>query len=116
MRHRKKKITLDRTAKARKALMRNLAAQFFLYEKIKTTEAKAKALRPYVERLITRGKTNTLTTRRYLQSYLPVDNAIKKLLEDISPRYQQRYGGYTRIVKLGRRDGDGAKTARIELL
>ncbi len=116
MRHRKNKLTLDRKASARKALLKTLAVQFILYEKIKTTEAKAKALRSYVEPLITRGKKNTLANHRYLKRYLTIDNAIKKLLEDISPRYHTRPGGYTRIIKLGQRQGDGAHVARIELV
>ena len=116
MRHRKNKLTLDRKAAARRALLKTLAVQFILYEKIKTTEAKAKALRSYVEPLITRGKKNTIANRRYLKRYLPIDNAIKKLFEDISPRYHTRPGGYTRIVKLGQRQGDAAYTARIELV
>ncbi len=116
MRHRSTKKTLDRNATARKSLLRILASQLVLYEKIKTTEAKAKALRPFIERLITHGKTNTLASRRYLMKYLSVENAVKKILEDISPRYATRPGGYTRIIKMGQRQGDAARVARIELV
>ena len=116
MRHLKKKKTLDRKAGPRKALLRNLAVQLILYEKINTTEAKAKVLRPYVERLITRGRENTLAARRILLSRMHAQNAVQKLIEDVSPRYKERAGGYTRITKLVQRKGDGAKMARIELV
>ena len=116
MRHRVEKKTLDRKAAARKALLKNLAAQLIIYEKIKTTEAKAKVLRSFVEPLITKGKKNTLAARRSLMKILPMENAVKKVLEELGPRYQSRPGGYTRIVKLGTRQGDAAKIARIELV
>lgn len=116
MRHRNKTKTLDRTATARKSLLRILASQLILYEKIQTTEAKAKALRPFVERLISHSKSPTLASRRYLMKYITVENAVKKLLEDIGPRYKGRAGGYTRILKLGQRQGDAARIARIELV
>lgn len=116
MRHRKKKVTLDRKIGPRKALLKNLATQVILYEKVSTTEAKAKAIRPIVERLITKGKANNLTARRALLQALPIENAVKKVLEELSPRYAQRPGGYTRIVKQGPRKGDGARRARIEFV
>lgn len=116
MRHRKKTKTLDRTATARKALLRILASQLILYEKIQTTESKAKALRPFVERLISRSRTGDLASRRYLMKYLTVENAVKKLLEDVGPRYRARAGGFTRIIKIGQRKGDAARVARIELV
>ncbi|MEK7618846.1 MAG: 50S ribosomal protein L17 [Patescibacteria group bacterium] len=116
MRHRKKKVTLDRKAGPRNALLKNLAAQVILYEKVSTTVGKAKAIRPIVERLITKGKEPTLAHRRALLAVLPTQNAVNKLLEDIGPRYKERPGGYTRIVKLGLRKGDGAAIARIELV
>lgn len=116
MRHRSKKITLDRKAGPRASLLKNLATQLILYEKIKTTEAKAKALRPFVERLISKGKKNTLASRRELLRVLPIENAAKKILEEIGPRYATRPGGYTRIIKLGVRAGDAARVARIELV
>lgn len=116
MRHRSKKITLDRKAAPRRALLKNLATQLILYEKIATTEAKAKALRPYVERLITKGKKNTLASRRELLRVLPLENAVKKVLEELSPRYKSRPGGYTRITKMNPRAGDAARMARIEFV
>ena len=116
MRHRKKKIILDRKKAPREAMIKNMAASLILYEKIKTTPAKAKAVRALVERLITRGKKNDLAARRYLIKYLPVENAIKKTLEVLSPKYKERPGGCTRIVKLGPRKGDGAEMVIIEFV
>ncbi len=116
MRHRKKGKTLDRKKSAREALLRNLAASLIIYEKIKTTEAKAKALRPIVERLITVGRENNLTARRKLLSYLYTENAVKKVLEVLGPKYQGRPGGYSRITKIGPRGGDGAELVQIELV
>ncbi len=116
MRHRKKGRILGRTKGPRQALIKNLAASLILYEKIKTTEAKAKEIRSYVERLITKGKANNLAARRLLLRRLPTENSVKKVLEVLSPRYQERKGGYTRIVKLPRRRGDGAKSVLIEFV
>ncbi len=116
MRHRKNKVTLDRKSGPRKALLKVAATQLFTHEKIVTTEAKAKALRSYAERLITRGKKNDLAARRALLRVISSENIVKKILEDISPRYMTRPGGYTRIVKLPARVGDGARRARIELV
>lgn len=107
---------MDRKKAARKALMRGLATNFILHEKIKTTMAKAKALRPYVEKLITKGRKNDLNTRRQLLKVLYKENAVKKVLEVLSPRYKERNGGYTRIIKLGSRQGDSAKMAIIEFV
>jgi len=116
MRHRKKGKILDRKKESRKALLRGLATSLILYEKIKTTEAKAKAVKPIVEKLITKGKKADLTARRELHKYLYVNNAVKKVLEDLSPRYKERKGGYTRIIKLGTRVGDVAKIVQIEFV
>mgnify|MGYP001588157201 CR=1 FL=1 len=116
MRHRVQKKTLDRKAAPRRALLKTMAAQLIIYEKIKTTEAKAKVLRSFVEPLITKGKKNTLTARRELMKILPMESAVKKVLEELGPRYQARHGGYTRIVKLGVRQGDAARVARIEFV
>src|SRR3972149_3838584 len=102
MRHRKKKVTLDRPKAARQAMLSNLAASVLLHEKVQTTEAKAKAVRPIVERLITKGKNNVLHTRRQLIKALPTINAGKKILEVLGPKYKNRAGGYTRIVKAKR--------------
>lgn len=116
MRHGNKKKIFGRRAAPRKALTRNLATSLVLYEKIKTTETKAKYIRPYVEKLITLGKKNTLHTRRELLSKLFVESAVKKILEELSPRYKERKGGYLRIIKLGYRQGDAAKVVRIEFV
>jgi large subunit ribosomal protein L17 len=116
MRHRKKGKTLGRKKAPRESMFRNLASSLIIYEKITTTEAKAKAIRPIVEKLITVGKENNLTARRKLLQYLYVENAVKKVLEVLSPRYKDRKGGYTRITKIGERQGDGAKTAQIEFV
>jgi len=116
MRHRKKGKILDRPVGPRKALLRNLAASLIIYEKIKTTRAKAKALRPIVERLITKGKVNNLHNRRELLKYLYLENAVRKILEELGPRYKNRNGGYTRIINIGKRKGDGAEIAQIELV
>ena len=116
MRHRKKGKTLDRKKAPREAMFRNLAASLIIYEKVKTTEAKAKAIRPIVEKLITTGKENSLAARRKLLRYLYTENAVKKVLEVLGPKYKERKGGYTRIVKIGPRKGDGARIAQIELI
>lgn len=116
MRHRKKGKVLDRKVGPRKALLRGLAVSLILYEKIKTTKAKAKVIRPIVERLITRGKNSTLASRRYLLKYLYKESAVKKVLEELGPRYKDRKGGYTRILSIGQRQGDGAEVAQIELV
>ena len=116
MRHRKKGVTLDRNAPARKALLRSLAASVILYERMQTTHARAKAIRPIVERLVTRAKQPTLATRRYLLARIPQEMVVRKLLEVLGPRYKTRPGGYTRITKLSPRKGDAAHTAIIEFI
>ncbi len=116
MRHRKKGNHLGRTTSHKKALMRNLAAQVFEHKEIKTTLAKAKELRSYVERLITYGKKGTVHHRRLAFRFLQNKEAVKSLFEEIAPTYETRSGGYTRIVKLGRRKGDGAELSIIQLV
>ncbi|PIP60208.1 50S ribosomal protein L17 [Candidatus Uhrbacteria bacterium CG22_combo_CG10-13_8_21_14_all_47_17] len=116
MRHRNKTKTLGRTAKPRKALMRNLATSIILYEHVNTTLAKAKAVRPIVEKLITKGRAKSLHARRELMKDLMTEPAVLKVLEELGPRYATRPGGYTRIIKLGKRKGDGAEIAQIQLL
>lgn len=116
MRHRKKGKILDRKIGPRTALIKNLAQSVILYEKVKTTEAKAKAVKPYVERLVSISKQPTLANRRLLLKRLPTHNAVKKLIEVLGPRYQARAGGYTRITKLGTRPGDRANVAQIEFV
>jgi large subunit ribosomal protein L17 len=116
MRHGDKAKILGRTKAPRAALVRSLATSLVLYEKIKTTETKAKVLRPYAERLITIGKKKTLQSRRQLLAKLYVESAVKKIIEELAPRYAERKGGYLRIVKLGFRKGDAAKEVRIEFV
>ena len=116
MRHGDKGNNLSRTASHRKALLSNLACQLFQYKKIVTTLAKAKALRPYVEPLITKSKENTTHQRRMVFSYLQDKEAVKELFDVISPKIASRPGGYTRVIKLGKRVGDNAELAMIELV
>lgn len=116
MRHNRKGKVLGRTKAPREALLRSLATSFVVYEKIKTTQAKAKALRPIVEKLITLSKNDTLHTRRQALKYLYTEGAVKKLFEVLGPKYKSRKGGYTRIIKLAPRPNDAAETAVIELV
>jgi large subunit ribosomal protein L17 len=97
-------------------LLGNLAAQLFVSERITTTEAKAKALRPYAEHLITFAKRGDVHARRQVLKNIPDRDVVHKLFADIGPRYAERAGGYTRIMKIGQRKGDGAPMALIELL
>lgn len=116
MRHRNTGKVLDRKKGPRAALLRNLATSLVLYEKIKTTKAKAQAVRPLVEKMITAGKRGTLASRRKLSSFFYGENVSKKIMEELGPRYKNRAGGYTRITKLVRREGDGAEMVQIELV
>jgi len=116
MRHRKVKKQIGRSATATNAMMRSLAASLVLHEKIKTTEAKAKMVRPLVEKAITSGKKPTLATRRKLMTFFYTEHPVKKILEVLSPRYATRPGGYTRITKLGHRPSDGADMVQIEFV
>ncbi|MBL7022329.1 50S ribosomal protein L17 [Patescibacteria group bacterium] len=116
MRHNKTTAKLSRNKEARKALLSNLAMQLIIYEAIVTTEAKAKELRKYVEPMITKARKGTLADRRMLIGTLPVKKAVSKLFDIIGPKYKTRDGGYTRIIKLEPRSGDGAKMAKIELV
>lgn len=109
MSQRAKARVFDRPANQRRALMRSLARSLVLEERISTTEAKAKSLRPYVERLVTYGKRGTLASRRLAQAHLGDADATKKLFEAIAPRYKDRAGGYTRIVKRAKRGSNDAR-------
>ena len=97
-------------------LLAGLAAQLFVHGRISTTEAKAKAVRPLAERLITFAKRGDLAARREVLKVIPDRDVVAKLFHEIAPRYADRPGGYTRILKLGQRQGDGAPLARIELV
>jgi large subunit ribosomal protein L17 len=116
MKHRRKQVTLDRKNGPRRALLRGLATSVILYENVNTTLAKAKAVKPIVEKLITTGRAKTLAARRELMKFILVESAVNKVLEELGPRYAERKGGYTRIIKLGQRQGDGAEIAQIQLV
>ena len=117
MRHQKTRHKLSRSASHRKALLANLCVEVIDHERIKTTEAKAKAVKPEVEKLITLAKRGDLHARRQALSELGQDRfVVHKLFEEIAPRYAERPGGYTRIIKLGPRLGDAAEMAYIELV
>src|SRR3954464_10663628 len=114
MRHQKKTVKLGRTAEHRKALLANQVCSLIEHQRIKTTLAKAKAVRPLAERMVTLGKKGSLHARRTALATLRQKTAVKKLFDDIAPRSAERNGGYTRIVKLGRRRSDSAPMAFIE--
>ena len=114
MRHQKKTIKLGRTAEHRKALLANQVCSLIEHQRIKTTLAKAKAVRPVAERMVTLGKNGSIHARRTAFATLRQKNAVKKLFDDIAPRSAERNGGYTRIVKLGQRKSDSAPMAFIE--
>ena len=114
MRHQKKTIKLGRTAEHRKALLANQICSLIEHQRIKTTLAKARAVRPLAERMVTLGKNGSIHARRTALATLRQKNAVKKLFDDIAPRSAERNGGYTRIVKLGYRRSDSACMAFIE--
>ncbi len=116
MRHRKTKVTLDRNSAQRQRLVRNLATDLLLKERIVTTEARAKIIRSMAERIITIGKKNTLHHRRMIMQRLPRPEVATKVLETLGPRYQARAGGYTRRLLIARRKGDGAQQVIVELV
>ena len=116
MRHIKKFNHLSRTASHRKAMLANMAISLIMHKRITTTLAKAKALKVYVEPLITRSKTDTTTSRRVVFRYLQNKYAVTELFKEISVKVADRPGGYTRIIKLGSRQGDGADMCFIELV
>lgn len=114
MRHQKKTVKLGRTAEHRKALLSNQVCSLIEHQRIKTTLAKAKAVRPLAEKMVTLGKKNSLHARRTAFAILRQKDAVKKLFDEIAPRAASRNGGYTRIVKLGQRKSDAASVAFIE--
>lgn len=116
MRHRKSFNKLGRTASHRKALLSNLTTELFLHKRIKTTQVKAKAVRPLAERLITFAKEGTLSARRQVLRIIRNKKVVKELFDEMAAVFSSRNGGYTRIVKLGRRPGDGAEVAYLELV
>ncbi|HXX41389.1 MAG TPA: 50S ribosomal protein L17 [Chthoniobacterales bacterium] len=114
MRHQKKRIKLGRKAEHRKALLANQVCSLIEHQRIKTTLAKAKAVRPLAERMVTLGKNGSIHARRMAFSTLRQKDAVKKLFDDIAPRSSDRNGGYTRIVRLGQRKSDSASMAFLE--
>ncbi len=116
MRHRHGYKKLGRTSAHRKALHKNLAIALIMNERIETTVAKAKSLRSFIEKLITKSKEADFNTHRYVFAYLQDKEATKKLINEIAPRYAERNGGYTRIIRTRTRRGDAAPMALIELV
>lgn len=116
MRHKKAHRKLGRSVSHRRALLRSMAAAFFLRERYSTTLARAKELKPLAERLITAAKRGTLAARRRAYSYLRDKSVVHKLFAQIAPRFKSRSGGYTRIVRTGFRHGDAAQMAAIEMV
>jgi len=116
MRHRAKGRQLSRTSAHRRALLNNMATSLFKHEGITTTEAKAKELRPFAEKLITLARRGDLHARRLVGRKIKDREVLGRLFSELGPRFAARPGGYTRILKMGHRPGDGADVARIELL
>lgn len=116
MRHRVKGKKLRRDSAQRKALLRSLVTSFLEKERIRTTLAKAKATRPIAEKMITLAKNNSLHSRRLALRFIYKREVVKKLFDEIGPRFSERPGGYTRIIKIGPRAGDGAEMALLELV
>lgn len=116
MRHRNKTNSLGRTSDHRNAMLSNMASSLIIHKRIKTTVAKAKALRVYVEPLITRSKEDTTHSRRVVFSHLQNKEAVNELFREVSQKVADRPGGYTRILKLGNRAGDAAEICYIELV
>ncbi len=116
MRHNRAGFKLKRNISARRALLRGLVTSAILEERIVTTVPKAKAAKPIVEKMITLAKRDTLHARRQAAAFLLTPAAVQKLFDKIGPRFTQRNGGYTRVVRVGVRKGDGAETAMLELV
>jgi large subunit ribosomal protein L17 len=116
MRHKVAGRKFDRAGDERKSLFRGLVKDLMRHERMKTTEAKAKEVRPLAEKMITLGKDGTVPARRQAMAFLNDKDIVKKLFDDIGPRFAARPGGYTRIIKLGPRVGDGAQMAQLELV
>jgi large subunit ribosomal protein L17 len=116
MRHRAKGRQLSRTSSHKRAMLNNMASSLFEHGRVITTEAKAKELRPFAEKLITLARRGDLHARRLVERRIKDRDTLGKLFTEIGPRFAARPGGYTRILKLGHRRGDGAETALIELV
>ncbi|MGA7731674.1 MAG: 50S ribosomal protein L17 [Chloroflexia bacterium] len=116
MRHRVKSRSLGRSSGERRSLFRNQLVSLLLHERIRTTEAKARELQPMADHVIALGREDTEQNRKTATSILSNTLMVRKLFEDLGPRYAERYGGYTRIYKLGHRPGDGASVCQLELV
>ena len=116
MRHRRATKKLGRNTSHRRALLRNLVTSLIMEERIETTPAKAKAMRPHVEKMITLGKRGDVAARRLALGYLMTRESVDRLFDTVAPRFGDRNGGYLRILKLGPRSGDAAPMARVELV
>ena len=116
MRHRAIGRQLSRTSTHKRAMLNNMATSLFVHGRVITTEAKAKELRPFAEKLITLARRGDLHARRLVERRIKDRETLTRLFGEIGPRFAARPGGYTRILKLGHREGDGADVARIELL
>lgn len=116
MRHQVKGRKLRRPTAHRMAMLRNLVTSFLEKERVRTTLAKAKEARPLAEKMVTLGKKGTLHARRQVMAFVRKEGVVTKVFDDLGPRFSQRPGGYSRIVKLGRRVGDGAQMAMLELI
>jgi large subunit ribosomal protein L17 len=116
MRHKVKKVRIGNDKSHTTALMKNLAMSVIIYEKIKTTSAKARAVQPLVERLINYGKLKTKGSIRLIMSVIDHENSSKKILEVLADKYKDKTSGYTRITKLGYRTGDNAPVVQLELI
>jgi large subunit ribosomal protein L17 len=116
MRHQRATKKLGRNTSHRRALLRNLVTSLIMEERIETTQAKAKAMRPHVEKMITLGKRGDVAARRLAGGYLLTRESVKRLFDTVAPRFGDRNGGYLRIIHKGWRAGDGADTVFIELL
>ena len=116
MKHLKKGRKFHRETGQRQALMKALLTALITSGKIKTTEAKAKELRPAIEKMVTRAKVNTIASKRYIRAHVYTEGAQKKLFDVLAPRYMTRVGGCTRIMKLGSRQGDRAPIVRLEFV
>jgi len=116
MRHRRASKKLNRDTKHRKALFKNLIQALIIHEKIKTTEAKAKVIKPLIDRLIAKAKQGSLHIRRQVLAFLPTKKAAQKLVDEIAPRFREQVGGFTKLVRLGSRRGDNAMQVELSLV
>lgn len=116
MRHRVSGKKLGRNRNERKALFKNLTSSLILHGEIKTTEAKAKAIKKLVDRLVTRAKQQTLSARRLLTAFLQDKKVVSRLVDEIAPKFKERQSGFTRILRLGKREGDQAMMVKIEFV